>query len=67
MGRTYGFHVYIIFYIFREDGLKQAAGTEKYFSEFFQNVKVWFRENDLKKELKFNENDNVKIFIKYSC
>jgi hypothetical protein len=34
--------------------------------EFFQNVKVWSRENDLKKNLKFDENDKVnkKLLIK---
>ncbi len=44
---------------YSEDGLKEAADKDKYMIEFFQNVKAWSRENDLKKDLKFDENDKV--------
>ena len=39
--------------------MEAASKHEKYFGEFFQNVKVWIRENDLKKNLKFDQNDNT--------
>lgn len=44
---------------FTETGLKEAENNEKYIGEFFQNVKVWLRENDLKKNVKFDDLDNV--------
>jgi cysteinyl-tRNA synthetase len=44
---------------FTEDGLQEAHSNEKYIGGFFQNLKVWIRENDLKKDLKFNDIDNV--------
>ncbi len=50
---------FIIIKIFSEDGLEAASKHEKYFGEFFQNVKVWIRENDLKKDLKFDQIDNT--------
>ena len=43
---------------FTENGLSMASANDKKIAEFFQNVKVWARENDLKKDLKFNEEDN---------
>jgi uncharacterized protein YeeX (DUF496 family) len=42
---------------FTENGLSMASANDKKISEFFQNVKVWARENDLKRDLKFNEED----------
>jgi cysteinyl-tRNA synthetase len=50
------YFVYLLNY--SEDGLEAASKHEKYFGEFFQNMKVWIRENDLKKDLKFDQNDN---------
>ncbi len=50
---------FFINFEFSEDGLKEAADKDKYIVEFFQNVKAWSRENDLKKDLKFDENDKV--------
>lgn len=65
MGYGNGFHVRIYCIIFSEKGLAQANANDKYISEFFQNVKVWLRENDLKRDLKFTEMDKVNfIFIK---
>ena len=43
---------------FTENGLSMANANDKKISEFFQNMKVWIRENDLKKDLKFNEVDS---------
>lgn len=43
---------------FTENGLSQASNNDKKISEFFQNLKVWFRENDLKRDLKFTKEDN---------
>lgn len=55
----------MFFIIFSEKGLAQANANDKYISEFFQNVKVWLRENDLKRDLKFTEMDKVYfIYIK---
>ena len=44
---------------FTEDGLQEAYNNDKYISEFFRNVKVWMRENDLKKNLKFDSAEIV--------
>jgi cysteinyl-tRNA synthetase len=57
MGLDYGLHV--IYFLFREKGLEEAMSNEAYIGEFFQNVKVWIRENDLKKALKSDENDSA--------
>ena len=43
---------------FTENGLSMASANDKKITEFFQNIKVWIRENDLKRDLKFNEEDN---------
>ena len=43
---------------FTEDALREAYETEKYIGEFFQNLKVWIRENDMKKTLKPDSIDN---------
>lgn len=32
--------------------------------DYFQNIKVWARENDLNRDLKFNENDKVRKILK---
>jgi cysteinyl-tRNA synthetase len=48
---------------FTEDGLKEAYTNEKYLADFFRNVKVWIRENNMKKDLKYDEIDNN--FLKY--
>ena len=42
-----------------ESGLDEARNREKYIAEFYQNVKVWFRENNLKRDLKYDNTDNV--------
>ena len=42
---------------FTENGLSMASANDKKITEFFQNIKVWIRENDLKRDLKFNEDD----------
>jgi cysteinyl-tRNA synthetase len=44
---------------FSEKGLEEASNNENYINEFFQNVKVWIRENDLKKNLKADEHDSA--------
>ncbi len=44
---------------FTETGLNEAYGNEKYLADFFRNVKVWIRENNLKRDLKYDEIDNV--------
>ncbi len=44
---------------FTEKGLLEAYTHEKYIGEFFQNCKVWMRENNLKKDLKLNDIDNA--------
>jgi cysteinyl-tRNA synthetase len=46
---------------FTEDGMNEAWTNEKYLSDFFRYLKVWLRENNLKKDLKFDEIDNVII------
>ena len=43
---------------FTENGLTQANTNNKYISEFFQNMKIIIRNNDLKRDLKYNEIDN---------
>ena len=43
---------------FTENGLTQANTNNKYISEFFQNMKIVIRNNDLKRDLKYNETDN---------
>ena len=43
---------------FTENGLNQATSNDKKINEFFHNIKVWIRENNLKKDLKFNNDDN---------
>jgi cysteinyl-tRNA synthetase len=48
---------------FTEDGLQEAYSNEKYIKEFFHNLKVWLRENDLKRDLKFNDVDKVKNIL----
>ncbi len=50
---------------FTENGLSIVNGNDK-ISEFFQNMKVWIRENNVKNELKFNEIDiniNYLLFL----
>ena len=49
---------------FTENGLSMANSNDKKIQEFFQNMKVWIRENNLKKDLKYdNEDINLnKIF-----
>jgi cysteinyl-tRNA synthetase len=48
---------------FTEDGLNEAWTNEKYLADLFRNVKVWLRENNLKKDLKYDEIDNN--FLKF--
>ena len=40
-------------------GLTEASNKEKYLAEFFRNLKVWLKENDLKRDLKFDQADKV--------
>ena len=47
---------------FTETGLNEAYGNEKYLADFFRNVKVWIRENNLKRDLKYDDIDNVLFF-----
>ena len=51
---------------FTENGLSMASANDKKISEFFQNVKVWARENDLKRDLKLDKDDSEfnNFFIK---
>ena len=51
---------------FTENGLSMASANDKKISEFFQNVKVWARENDLKRDLKLDAEDSEfnNFFIK---
>ena len=42
---------------FTENGLSMASANDKKIMEYFQNIKVWARENDLKRDLKLNEED----------
>ena len=44
---------------FTENGLSMASANDKKITEFFQNIKVWSRENDLKKNLKLDTDDNT--------
>ena len=44
---------------FTENGLSMASANDKKISEFFQNIKVWSRENDLKKNLKLDKEDSA--------
>jgi hypothetical protein len=44
---------------FSFEGLDEAANKEKYISEFFQNLKIWLKENDLKRDLKFDNAEKV--------
>ena len=44
---------------FTENGLSMASANDKKISEFFQNIKVWSRENDLKKTLKLDNEDSA--------
>ena len=43
---------------FTENGLSMASANDKKISEFFQNIKVWARENDLKRDLKLDKDDS---------
>ena len=47
---------------FTENGLSMAAANDKKLSEFFQNIKVWARENDLKRDLKL-DNKILRLII----
>ena len=42
---------------FTEDGIREASSNEKKISEFFQNLKVFIRGNDIKRDLKFDKID----------
>ena len=42
---------------FTENGLSMASSNDKKITEFFQNIKVMIRENDLKKDLKYDDED----------
>jgi len=44
---------------FTENGLSMANANDKKITEFFQNIKVWIRENNLNKDLKFNYTDSI--------
>ena len=44
---------------FTENGLSMANANDKKITEFFQNIKVWIRENNLNKDLKFNHTDEI--------
>ena len=60
MGYGNGFYVsYITLIYYSEKGLAQANANDKKITEFFQNVKIWLRENDLKRDLKFTEADKA--------
>lgn len=43
---------------YTEDGMREASKKEKDLAEFFQNLKVFIRENNLKRSLKLDELDN---------
>ena len=43
---------------FTENGLSMSSANDKKITEFFQNIKVWARENDLKRDLKFDPEDS---------
>ena len=60
MGYGNGLYVsYITLIYYSEKGLAQANANDKKITEFFQNVKIWLRENDLKRDLKFTEADKA--------
>ena len=44
---------------FTENGLSMASSNDKKITEFFQNIKVMIRENDLKKDLKYDDEDTT--------
>jgi len=44
---------------FTEDGIREASSNEKYINEFFQNLKVFIRGNDIKRDLKFDKKDQA--------
>ena len=44
---------------FTENGLSMSSANDKKITEFFQNIKVWVRENDLKRDLKFDPEDSA--------
>ena len=44
---------------FTENGLSMSNANDKKITEFFQNIKVWARENDLKRDLKFDAEDSA--------
>lgn len=44
---------------FTENGLSMSSANDKKITEFFQNIKVWARENDLKRDLKFDPEDSA--------
>ena len=44
---------------FTENGLSMSSANDKKITEFFQNIKVWARENDLKRDLKFDAEDSA--------
>ena len=50
-------------YFFSEDSLKESSTKNKTLNEFFANVKVWIRENNLKKDLKYDDSENVKYLF----
>lgn len=45
---------------YSEKGLATANSNDIYIVEFFQNLKVWLRENDLKRDLKFGDAEKVR-------
>lgn len=48
---------------FTENGLNSASLSDKKINEFFQNIKIYLRENQNDKALKFDENDSdINIF-----
>ena len=48
---------------FTMTGLNEAKNIEKYIAEFFRNLKIWLKENDLKRNLKFDEIDLVHLTL----
>ena len=46
---------------FTEKGLSQANTNDKYINEFFQNCKVWFRNNNLEKVIKLEDENDIKL------
>ena len=48
---------------FTENGLNSASLSDKKINEFFQNIKIYLRENQNDKAIKFDENDSdINIF-----